>query len=264
MRCVLVAEPAACRVRAEGSGRRATKTQAETLTGLTTGHALDALTKHCSDVLLMSADGESLFIGQRKVQPQPDWWFIGGRRCRHRRHPSHPTLTHWCSSKTGDTPQAAAARNVKRELRLDIDPDRFKVVSNLSFVWNYREQVVSTALSSAASCVCVPRWPLTAPATARRARCARCPRCPPLSPAVPAAPLSAQEPKANGTADLSTVHVLPLTEEETAGISAADLDEKECVANTPSRRSSRRHLREPSRGGADCRGLAPDLRYSIV
>lgn len=43
------------------------------------GRALDALVKACSDILVVSSDGASVLLGQRKVEPQPDWWFIGGR-----------------------------------------------------------------------------------------------------------------------------------------------------------------------------------------
>jgi hypothetical protein len=43
------------------------------------GRALDALVKACSDILVVSSDGRSVLLGQRKVEPQPDWWFIGGR-----------------------------------------------------------------------------------------------------------------------------------------------------------------------------------------
>lgn len=86
------------------------------------GLALDALVKGCSDVLAVSSDSKKLLLGRRKVEPQPDWWFIGGR------------------SKPGDTTTAAAARNVKRELGLDFSESRFEVVANFSMVWSYREQ----------------------------------------------------------------------------------------------------------------------------
>lgn len=108
------------------------------------GLALDALVKGCSDVLVVSSNGQKVLLGRRKVEPQPDWWFIGGR------------------SKPGDTTAAAAARNVKRELGLEFPESRFEVVANYSMVWSYREQ----------------------------------------------------EPTENGTADLSTVHMIRLTESE--------------------------------------------------
>ena len=45
------------------------------------GLALDALVKGCADVLLTRGEGASLriLLGKRKVEPQPDWWFVGGR-----------------------------------------------------------------------------------------------------------------------------------------------------------------------------------------
>ena len=57
------------------------------------GLALDALVKGCADVLLTRGEGASLriLLGKRKVEPQPDWWFLGGRM------------------KAGDTIEEAAA-----------------------------------------------------------------------------------------------------------------------------------------------------------
>lgn len=90
------------------------------------GLALDALVKGCSDVLLLSSDRTRVHLGRRKVEPQPDWWFVGGR------------------SRPGDTTTAAASRNVKREVGLDIEESRFEVVGNYSMVWNYRVQPPTT------------------------------------------------------------------------------------------------------------------------
>ena len=71
------------------------------------GLALDALVKGCADVLITSGAGPSLriLLGKRRVEPQPDWWFVGGR------------------ARPGDTTQGAAARNVKRELGLTVAPE---------------------------------------------------------------------------------------------------------------------------------------------
>ena len=92
------------------------------------GLALDALVKGCADVLLTRGAGASLriLLGKRKVEPQPDWWFVGGR------------------TRPGDTPAEGAARNVKRELGLAIETRRFVHVNTYSFVWNYRQQAPST------------------------------------------------------------------------------------------------------------------------
>mmetsp|Transcript_13082 Transcript_13082/g.26114 ORF Transcript_13082/g.26114 Transcript_13082/m.26114 type:complete len:240 (+) Transcript_13082:147-866(+) len=84
--------------------------------------ALDSIVKACSDVLICSSDSSKVFLGRRKVEPQPDWWYIGGR------------------AKPGERPEDAAARNVRRELGLDLPPSRFEVVGNYSFVWQFREQ----------------------------------------------------------------------------------------------------------------------------
>eukprot|EP00930_Biecheleria_cincta_P007948 TRINITY_DN109276_c0_g1_i1.p1 TRINITY_DN109276_c0_g1~~TRINITY_DN109276_c0_g1_i1.p1 ORF type:complete len:240 (-),score=53.73 TRINITY_DN109276_c0_g1_i1:28-747(-) len=86
------------------------------------GRALDALVKAVSDVLVTSADASKIYLGLRKVEPQPDWWYIGGR------------------AKPGETPQQAAARNVRRELGLDLSASRFTVIANYSFVWAFRQQ----------------------------------------------------------------------------------------------------------------------------
>mmetsp|Transcript_645 Transcript_645/g.1345 ORF Transcript_645/g.1345 Transcript_645/m.1345 type:complete len:438 (+) Transcript_645:50-1363(+) len=90
------------------------------------GLALDALVKACSDVLVLSFDGNRALLGCRKVEPQPDWWFIGGR------------------ATPGDTTRDAAARNVKRELGLDLDVSRFEVIATYSMVWRMRQQPPST------------------------------------------------------------------------------------------------------------------------
>uniref|UniRef100_A0A7S2N1I2 Nudix hydrolase domain-containing protein n=1 Tax=Helicotheca tamesis TaxID=374047 RepID=A0A7S2N1I2_9STRA len=118
------------------------------------GRALDAMVKAVSDILVTSKSGTKVFLGRRKVEPQPDWWYIGGR------------------SKPGETAEKAAARNVRRELKLDIPVERFEVIANYSFVWQFRQQA----------------------------------------------------PQGNGTADISTVHCLELSDEE---VSKAEFDNKE-------------------------------------
>jgi ADP-ribose pyrophosphatase YjhB (NUDIX family) len=118
------------------------------------GNALDSLVKAVSDVLVTSNGGQRVFLGKRKVEPQPDWWYIGGR------------------VQPGDSPAQGAVRNVRRELKLEVEPERFEVISNFSFVWHRR----------------------------------------------------AQAPAENGTADISTVMNLEVTEEEA---SRAVLDQDE-------------------------------------
>ncbi len=45
----------------------------------------------------------------------------------------------WSLSKS-ETPAEAVARNVKRELGLDIDSNRFTTLNHYSFVWGKRAQ----------------------------------------------------------------------------------------------------------------------------
>ena len=101
------------------------------------GLALDALVKGCADVLLTRGEGAALriLLGKRKVEPQPDWWFVGGR------------------TRPGDTPAEGAARNVKRELGLAIETRRLVHVNTYSFVWNYRQQAPTTNGTADASTV---------------------------------------------------------------------------------------------------------------
>jgi len=86
--------------------------------------ALDCLVKACTDLLLVTNENKPrIFLGKRKVEPQPDFWFAGGRM------------------KPGETPPQSAARIIKRELGIEIsDPGRYDTVGHYSFVWEKREQ----------------------------------------------------------------------------------------------------------------------------
>ena len=86
------------------------------------GEALDCLVKGCVDMLIISPDGSRILLGKRKVQPQPDWWFAGGR--------IYP----------GETPPASCARLLQREFGLTIGLARFQIVCCQSLVWSMREQ----------------------------------------------------------------------------------------------------------------------------
>ena len=87
------------------------------------GEALDTLVKACSDMLLLSPDGNKIFLGKRLVQPQPDWWFVGGRIF------------------PGETPARSCCRLLKRDLGLAIDPARMQPVCAQSLAWGMREQL---------------------------------------------------------------------------------------------------------------------------
>jgi len=84
--------------------------------------ALDTFVKGCADVILRDATTKEILIMKRIVHPQPDWWFLGGRM------------------RAGETPQQAAAKNVKRETGLTIDPSRFRGVCYASYLWQFRKQ----------------------------------------------------------------------------------------------------------------------------
>ncbi|KAG6555295.1 hypothetical protein Mapa_003338 [Marchantia paleacea] len=88
------------------------------------GRALDCLVKTCTDLLICDSDGADckVLLGKRIVEPQPDWWFMGGRM------------------KTGETPEESMARLVKREQQLVVEPSRFRVLGYHSYHWARRQQ----------------------------------------------------------------------------------------------------------------------------
>jgi len=88
------------------------------------GRALDCLVKACTDLLLLDSDEPhcKLLLGKRIVEPQPDWWYVGGRM------------------KPGERPEQSIARLVKRELHLDIDTARFRPLGCHSYSWARRQQ----------------------------------------------------------------------------------------------------------------------------
>eukprot|EP00967_Tisochrysis_lutea_P008258 scaffold9897_cov19-Tisochrysis_lutea.AAC.1 len=45
--------------------------------------------------------------------------------------------------QAGETPQQAAAKNVKREAGMDIAPERFRAVCTASYLWSMRKQAPS-------------------------------------------------------------------------------------------------------------------------
>ncbi|KAL3816486.1 hypothetical protein ACHAXA_005842 [Cyclostephanos tholiformis] len=87
------------------------------------GIALDNLVKGCTDVLLAHPDGKRVFVGKRRVQPQPDWWFMGGRMF------------------PGETPIDSCVRLLKRELDLDVERSRFVPICAQAFAFGMREQM---------------------------------------------------------------------------------------------------------------------------
>ncbi|CAM6087797.1 unnamed protein product [Calypogeia fissa] len=88
------------------------------------GRALDSLVKTCTDLLICDSDGVEckVLLGKRIVEPQPDWWYMGGRM------------------KTGETPEESMTRLVLREQKLTMDPSRFRVLGYHSYHWARRQQ----------------------------------------------------------------------------------------------------------------------------
>ncbi|EKX43055.1 hypothetical protein GUITHDRAFT_54381, partial [Guillardia theta CCMP2712] len=85
------------------------------------GKALDNFVKGCSDMLITDPKG-NIFLGKRIVHPQPDWWYVGGRMM------------------PGESPSSSCSRLLKRELSLDIAPERFRSICYNSMAWGMREQ----------------------------------------------------------------------------------------------------------------------------
>ena len=86
------------------------------------GEALDCIVKGCTDILITCPKRESILLGKRKVQPQPDWWFVGGRIF------------------PGETPAVSCCRLLKRELQIDVAPGRLEPICCQSLAWAHREQ----------------------------------------------------------------------------------------------------------------------------
>src|SRR3990167_2095774 len=102
--------------------------------------ALSGKVIHCVDILVMDRDANEVLLGRRDQEPHSGDWVIGG------------------SMRAGETFAEAAARNVKRELHIDIDEAQLSSIGNYSFVWDSRaqastineqgEEVVSCHMSS--------------------------------------------------------------------------------------------------------------------
>lgn len=96
------------------------KSQAVRMTDDDYSKALDSLVITCVDVVAVHK-GEIL-LGKRAIEPNPDWWVAGGRMM------------------PGESFEEAAARNVKRELGLDVEPYLFEYLNTHSVVWPTRAQ----------------------------------------------------------------------------------------------------------------------------
>eukprot|EP00884_Botryococcus_braunii_P007174 jgi/Botrbrau1/16458/Bobra.0142s0054.1 len=84
--------------------------------------ALDSFVKGCVDLLLTDESSGEVLLMKRKIEPQPDWWFVGGRL------------------RAGDSPTQGGQKIVKRELGIDLAPGRFKYVLSCTYLWEWRQQ----------------------------------------------------------------------------------------------------------------------------
>jgi ADP-ribose pyrophosphatase YjhB (NUDIX family) len=82
--------------------------------------ALDHLVIACVDVVIVH--NKKILIGKRVWEPQPDWWIIGGRM------------------RKGELYAEAAVRNLKRELGVEFDGDRFGLLGVYNLIWDKRAQ----------------------------------------------------------------------------------------------------------------------------
>ncbi len=96
------------------------KSHADFLSNKDYAKVLDNIVISCIDCMIINKG--RILLGKRTYEPQPDWWTIGGRM------------------KPGESFEVAAARNVRREIGLNIEPSRFSYFSTYSFVWMRRAQ----------------------------------------------------------------------------------------------------------------------------
>ena len=82
---------------------------------------LDCIVVSCVDIVVVDHRGK-MFLGKRSIEPQPDWWIIGGRM------------------RPGESFEEAASRNIQRELGLEIDTSRFVFSGRYNLIWGKREQ----------------------------------------------------------------------------------------------------------------------------
>ena len=93
------------------------ESQASYLSDEVYGLLLDNISKGVSDMLIVHPDGGKILVGKRNVHPQPDWWIVGGRMM------------------PGETSVDSCRRLLKREISLDIHPNRFSTVCCQTLAW---------------------------------------------------------------------------------------------------------------------------------
>lgn len=98
--------------------------------------ALSGKVIQCVDIMIYDPAKGQVLIGRRDQEPHSGDWVIGG------------------GMRAGETVADAAARNMKRELHVDIDKARLSEVGNYKFIWDSRAQnpTLNEAGESVVSC----------------------------------------------------------------------------------------------------------------
>lgn len=76
----------------------------------------------CADAVPVNFSRKTIWLAKRRIKPQQDWWWIGGRM------------------QAGETEEVALARKFKAETSLAVVPERFQFVCLNRYFWKDRRQ----------------------------------------------------------------------------------------------------------------------------
>lgn len=96
------------------------------LDGETYAKALESFIIVCVDAIICDRDRRTFFLALRTRKPAGGWWCIGGRRF------------------AGEERAAAMRRVFTRETALELDADRFRLISMYEHRWSERQQEPQT------------------------------------------------------------------------------------------------------------------------
>ncbi len=86
------------------------------------GRGLQCFVPACTDIVPIDVDRQIIYLARRMSKPMTGWWWIGGRMASH------------------ETKEEAAVRNFKRETRLELPQNRFKLMAIFDYRWKDRAQ----------------------------------------------------------------------------------------------------------------------------
>jgi ADP-ribose pyrophosphatase YjhB (NUDIX family) len=84
--------------------------------------ARSSLPNPCSDAVLYDQEKDLVLLGTRQQEPHPGAWVIGGRQ------------------RSGESAADAVRKNIKRELDMEVDPSKLRVVGKYELQWDTRAQ----------------------------------------------------------------------------------------------------------------------------